>query len=326
MEIKPFEKAVTESNLLPLAATDIKTLQVNVGKLCNQACKHCHVEAGPGRKEVMTMETMKTCLDILRNSEIHAVDITGGAPEMNPNFRWFVGECRRLGRHVMVRSNLTILNEPGYKDLPDFFAEEGLEVVASLPCYTEENTDSQRGEGVFRRSIEAIKRLNSLGYGKEGSGLILNLVYNPGGAFLPSPQNALEAEYKRVLLENYGISFNNLFTIANMPIGRFLSYLISTGNYERYMGRLASSFNPLAAANVMCRNLLSVGWEGTLYDCDFNQMLEMAVNHGAPSHLKDFDLSKLSSRQIVTGIHCYGCTAGAGSSCGGATTTPPQSL
>ena len=320
MEIKQFDRALADSKLYPLTATGVNTMQVNVGRLCNQACRHCHVEAGPGRKEVMLKETMELCLDILKDTEIPTVDITGGAPEMNPDFRWFVEECVMLKRHVMVRSNLTILTETGYEGLPEFFAENHVEVIASLPCYTEGNTDSQRGEGVFRKSVEALKRLNSLGYGKEGSGLVLNLVYNPGGPFLPSSQKALETDYKRVLLESYGIAFNNLFTITNLPIGRFLAELNSSGNLRMYLDKLAASYNPCAAANVMCKQLLSVGWDGTLYDCDFNQMLGLSVNHGAPTHLKEFDLSTLSKRQIVTGIHCYGCTAGAGSSCGGATT------
>jgi len=263
---------------------------------------------------------MELCLDILRNSDIATVDITGGAPEMNPNFIWFVEECVKLGRHVMVRSNLTLLTEPGYEDMPGFFAENQVELIASLPYYMEQNTDSQRGKGVFQKSVAALKKLNALGYGIEGSGLILNLVFNPGGAFLPPSQKALEADYKREMQKRYGISFNNLFTITNLPVGRFLAYLNSSGNFEMYMGKLVASYNPSAATNVMCRNILSVGWDGTLYDCDFNQMLGLSVNHGAPSHLKEFDISMLSKRQIVTGIHCYGCTAGAGSSCGGATT------
>lgn len=320
MQLKPFETAIAESNLYPIKSTGISTLQVNVGKLCNQACRHCHVAAGPDRKEAMSKETMESCLDILRDSDIPTVDITGGAPEMNPNFIWFIEECMKLGRHVMVRSNLTILTEPGYEEMPAFFAQNNVEVVASLPYYMEQNTDSQRGKSVFQKSITALKRLNALGYGIEGSGLTLTLVFNPGGAFLPPSQRALEADYKREMWKRYGVSFNNLFTITNLPVGRFLSYLNSSGNFEKYMDRLVSSFNPSAAANAMCRNILSIGWDGRLYDCDFNQMLGMAVSHGAPSHLKEFDLSKLSKRQILTGIHCYGCTAGAGSSCGGATT------
>lgn len=319
MQLKPFENTIADSRLYPLTATGINTLQVNIGKVCNQACRHCHVEAGPGRKEFMAKETMGLCIEILKNSDIPGVDITGGAPEMNPNFKWFAEECRKLGRRAMVRSNLTILAEAGYDDMPAFFAENKVEVVASLPYYTEQNTDSLRGKGVFQKSLDALRRLNALGYGKEGSSLTLNLVFNPGGAFLPPSQRALETDYKRELQRRYGICFNNLFTITNMPIGRFLSYLNSSGNLDRYMERLVSSYNPMAAAGAMCRSILSVGWDGTLYDCDFNQMLGMSVNHGAPSHLKDFDLAKLVKRQIVTGFHCYGCTAGAGSSCGGAT-------
>lgn len=320
MQLKPFDKAIAESNLSPLTATGISIFQVNLGRLCNQACRHCHVDAGPDRKEVMTRGIMQRCIEILRDSDIPTVDITGGAPEMNPDFSWFVEECRELGMHVMVRSNLTILTEPGYEDIAAFLAENKVEVIASLPYYMEQNTDSQRGKGVFKKSIDALRVLNAIDYGKEGSGLILNLVFNPNGAFLPPSQKAIEADYKREMQRRYGISFNSLFTITNMPVGRFLSYLKTSGNFEMYMNRLLSSFNRSAAANVMCREILSVGWDGTLYDCDFNQMLGLSVNHGAPSNLKDFDLSMLSKRQIVTGLHCYGCTAGAGSSCGGATT------
>lgn len=320
MQLKPFDNSIAESNLYPLTSTGINTLQVNVGKLCNQACRHCHVDAGPARTEMMSRETMEICLDILRTSGIPTVDITGGAPEMNPEFRWFVQECVGLGCHVMVRSNLTILTEPGYEGLAGFFAENHVEIISSLPYYMEQNTDAQRGKGVFQKSIEALKALNSLGYGIEGSGLTLDLVFNPGGAFLPPSQKALEADYKREMHRRHGILFNNLFTITNLPVGRFLSYLRSSDNFDRYMERLVSSYNPCAAANVMCRNILSVGWDGRLYDCDFNQMLGITVNHGAPAHIRDFDHAKLTKRHIATGIHCYGCTAGAGSSCGGATT------
>jgi len=320
MQIKSFDKTISGNGLYPLTSGGINTLQVNLGRLCNQVCRHCHVGAGPDRKEVMSKETMGLCLDVLKDTGITAVDITGGAPEMNPNFRWLIEECRRLERQVMVRSNLTILQGPGYEDMPDFFAVNKVEVIASLPYYTEQNTDSQRGKGVFQKSIAALKRLNALGYGIDDSELSLNLVFNPGGAFLPPSQKALEADYKREMRKRFDVSFNSLFTITNLPVGRFLAYLNSSGNFERYMDRLVSSYNPSAAANVMCKSLISVGWDGTLYDCDFNQMLGMAVNHGAPSNIKDFDFSKLSNRQIVTGLHCYGCTAGAGSGCGGATT------
>ncbi|MBI5327136.1 MAG: arsenosugar biosynthesis radical SAM protein ArsS [Deltaproteobacteria bacterium] len=315
---KPFDNALLESRLYPLTATGISTFQVNVGKLCNQACKHCHVEAGPNRNEVMRKETMEACLTAIEKTDIPTIDITGGAPEMNPNFRWLVQEFRNRNRHVMVRSNLTILTEPDYKNLAEFFAENKIEVVASLPYYLEQTLDRQRGEGVFKKSIEAMKQLNSIGYGKEGSDLILNLVYNPAGAFLPPSQKPLEADYRREMFKRYGIAFNNLYTITNMPIGRFLKYLNISQNYNSYMEKLASTYNPNAASQVMCRYTLSVAWDGSLYDCDFNQMLGMTVNHGAPSNIKEFNLAKLCNRRIVTGTHCYGCTAGAGSSCGGA--------
>ena len=307
-----------ESRIYPLTATVITIFQVNVGRLCNQLCKHCHVNAGPDRKEIMQKHTMEICLGIIEKTDIPTVDITGGAPEMNPNFRWFVKEFSKRGRHVMVRSNLTILTEPDYKNLPEFFAENKVEVIASFPHYLEQTLDRQRGNGVFKKSIEALKQLNNIGYGKQDSGLVLNLVYNPAGAFLPPSQKALEVDYKREVLKRYGIIFNNLFTIANMPIGRFLNYLRASQNYDAYMQKLTSNYNPYAASQVMCRYTLSVGWDGSLYDCDFNQMLGMKVNHGAPSNIKAFDITRLCNRQIVTGIHCYGCTAGGGSSCGGA--------
>lgn len=307
-----------ESRIYPLTATGITIFQVNVGRLCNQLCKHCHVDARPDRKEIMQKNTMEACLGIIERTDIPTIDITGGAPEMNPNFRWFVKEFRRRGRHVMVRSNLTILTEPDYKNLPEFFAENKVEVIASFPHYLEQTLDRQRGSGVFKKSIEALKQLNNIGYGKQDSGLVLNLVYNPAGAFLSPSQKALEADYKREILKRHGIVFNNLFTIANMPIGRFLNYLRASQNYDAYMEKLTSNYNPDAASQVMCRYTLSVGCDGSLYDCDFNQMLGMRVNHGAPSNIKAFDIARLCNRQIVTGIHCYGCTAGGGSSCGGA--------
>ncbi|MBI5875950.1 MAG: arsenosugar biosynthesis radical SAM protein ArsS [Deltaproteobacteria bacterium] len=316
--LKPFDAALSESKLYPLTATGITVFQVNIGKLCNQACKHCHVEAGPGRKETMPKQIMQACLEALEKTDIPTVDITGGAPEMNPDFKWFVKEFRNRNRHVMVRSNLTILVEPDYKNLAEFFAENRVEVVASLPYYSEQTADRQRGAGVFKKSLEALKRLNGIGYGREDSGLVLNLVYNPAGAFLPPSQKSLEADFKRELLKRHGIIFNNLYTITNMPVGRFLNYLNASENYDGYMEKLISSYNPNAASQAMCRYTLSVAWDGSLYDCDFNQMLGMKVNHGAPSNIKEFDLNKLCNRRIATGIHCYGCTAGAGSSCGGA--------
>lgn len=302
-----------------LRAGKVEILQVNVGKMCNQVCKHCHVDAGPDRKEIMTKETMQYCLDVLQKTAIAKVDLTGGAPEMNPNFKWFVDEIKKLDRHVMVRSNLTILQANGFEDYADFMAKHNVEIISSLPYYKASFTDKQRGDGVFDKSIAAIKKLNELGYGKDNTALTLDLVYNPVGAFLPPSQHQLEQDYKRELLRNFGIVFNNLYTITNMPISRFLDYLIESGNYESYMQKLIDSFNPSAALNVMCKFTLSVGWDGALFDCDFNQMLEMNLNHGAPNHIRDFDLAKLEQRRIITGQHCYGCTAGAGSSCGGAT-------
>ena len=305
----------------PLRATGITVLQLNVGKLCNQTCRHCHVDAGPDRREIMTRETAEACVAALRQSEIPTVDITGGAPELNPNFRWLVEQSSLLGRHVMDRCNLTVLLLPAQTDLVDFLAQHEVEVVASLPYYLEHETDAQRGEGVFRKSIEALQRLNATGYGQPGTNLRLNLVYNPVGAFLPPAQHAIEADYKRELERRHGIVFNSLYTITNMPISRFLEFLLRTGNYERYMEKLVNAFNPAAVPGLMCRYTLSVGWDGSLYDCDFNQMLDLRVSDGAPANIRDFDAGRLNQRRIVIGQHCYGCTAGAGSSCGG-TTTP----
>lgn len=316
---KPFDESLAESGLHPLAATGIEIFQINVGKLCNQTCKHCHVDAGPDRTEVMTRETMESCLEALAQTEIPTVDITGGAPELNPHFRWLVGEVKKLNRHVIDRCNLSILLLPSQQGLAEFLAENQVEIVASLPYFVAERTDAQRGEGVFDKSIEALRKLNSLGYGEEDSGLVLNLVYNPTGAFLPPPQYSVEADFKRELHDRYGVVFNSLYAITNMPISRFLEFLLKTNNYGRYMQRLIQAYNPEAAAGAMCRNTISVGWEGTLYDCDFNQMLDTPVSFGAPAHIRDFAAGKLDFRRIATGQHCYGCTAGAGSSCGGTT-------
>lgn len=264
---------------------------------------------------------MQQCVDVLKaNSQLTTVDITGGAPEMNPNFRWFLEEITKLNRHVIVRCNLTIiLANKKYYDLPQFYKHHNVEVVSSLPFYTQDRTDRQRGNGVFEDSIKALQMLNAIGYGKQETGLILNLVYNPAGAFLPPSQTSLEKEYKQALMERYGIAFNNLFAITNLPISRFLDYLLQTGNYENYMEKLVNAYNPSAAENVMCRNTISIGWDGYLYDCDFNQMLELKLC-GASEHIKDFDLEELNKRNIIIGQHCYGCTAGAGSSCGGSVT------
>jgi radical SAM/Cys-rich protein len=290
--IVPFDDELEKSGLFPLTAMGVEVLQVNLGKMCNQTCKHCHVDAGPDRKEIMTKEIMEQCLHILDETKVPVVDLTGGAPEMNPNFKWFVKEIKKRNRHVIVRSNLTILMTRPFALYPQFFKDMGVEVVSSLPYFLEDRTDLQRGEGVFKKSIEALKKLNDLGYGKKDSGLILDLVYNPTGAFLPPAQSSIESEYKKELKERYEIVFNNLFTITNMPISRFLVYLIHSKNYDRYMKKLHSSYNPAAAVNVMCRTTLSVSWDGYLYDCDFNQMLELTVNHGAPVHINDFDFSQ----------------------------------
>lgn len=319
-EFTSFSQQLENLDLYPLKPTGLDIFQVNVGKMCNQVCKHCHVDAGPDRKEIMTRETMQMCLDALAKSDIQTVDLTGGAPEMNPDFRWFVEEIKKLGRHVMVRCNLTIIvANKKYHDLPEFFKKHNIEVVSSLPHYNRRRTDRQRGDGVFDQSIRALKMLNEVGYGKEGTGLVLNLVYNPSGAFLPDSQEALEADFKTALKEDFDIEFNNLFAITNLPISRFLDYLLASGNYESYMASLVDAFNPVAAGNVMCRSTLSISWDGYIYDCDFNQMLDLKVK-GAPVHVRDFDPAKLASREIIVNQHCYGCTAGAGSSCGGEVT------
>lgn len=319
-----FDAKLLASGLFPLTATGVATLQVNVGKKCNQACKHCHVDAGPNRTESMTAETAALCVDVLRRfPEIATLDITGGAPELNPNFRYLATEARKLNRHVIDRCNLTILFEPEQETLAHFLAENHIEVTASLPYYLAARTDAQRGLGVFDLSVEGLRLLNSLGYGKPDSGLLLNLVYNPTGAFLPPDQTAMETEYKTELAKRYGIVFNHLYTITNLPIARFRHFLERTNNYVRYMDKLEGAFNPGAAQNVMCRGLVSVGWDGVLYDCDFNQMLDLPLETdgsaaNALPHIRDFDAWALARRRIVTGSHCLGCTAGAGSSCGGA--------
>ncbi len=318
--VESFEDQIRAAGLPPLRAEGIHTFQLNLGKMCNQVCVHCHVDAGPDRKEIMTPETMRHCLDALTRTDAAVVDLTGGAPEMNPDFRWLVEQIRGLGRSVMVRSNLTILVANGFEDIPAFLAKHRAVVVASLPCYSSENTDAQRGRGVFDRSIRAIGKLNTLGYGRPDSGLELNLVYNPVGSSLPPDQAGLQADYKRELKRQHGIVFNRLFTITNVPINRYLDFLIESGCYEDYMRRLVGAFNSQAARNVMCRTMLSVSWDGRLYDCDFNQMLDLDINHGLPGHIRDFDPTALATREVCTGNHCYACTAGAGSSCTGATT------
>ena len=303
---------------LPLLTTErIDQLQVNVGKLCNQTCAHCHVDAGPDRRESMSRETAGKVIDLLRRHDIRTLDITGGAPELNPQFRFLVDEATKLGRRIIDRCNLTVLMLPGQANLVSYLAERRVEVNASLPSFRPPGTDAQRGDGVFGKSIAALRKLNDAGYGK-GTGLVLDLVHNPVGAFLPGTQISLERDYRRELSARYGIVFDHLHVITNMPISRFLEFLERSGNTERYMELLVRSFNPAAAGGVMCRTYLSVGWDGTLYDCDFNQMLALPVDHGAPRTLDTLLASNDLSRRVRTGLHCFGCTAGAGSSCGGA--------
>jgi len=304
----------------PLKSTGIQIFQLNIGKLCNQTCSHCHVDAGPDRKEEnMDRATLERCLEIIgATPSIITVDITGGAPEMNPHFRWFVEECTKLGKQVIDRCNLTIIMaNKKYHDMPEFLAKHKVQVVSSLPYFSKKRTDSQRGDGVFEDSIKALQMLNEVGYGKEGTGLELHLVYNPSGAFLPGDQDQLEAEFKRQLGRKYDIVFNNLFAITNLPIARFLEYLIESENYKTYMQALVEAFNPATVMGLMCRNTISVSWDGHLYDCDFNQMLDLKVAVPGSTHLDTFDANKLQERNIVLNQHCYGCTAGAGSSCGG---------
>ena len=305
-----------------LRRTRTEILQVNVGKLCNLTCVHCHVNAGPKRKEVMTRETIDRIVDWLATTQIPIVDLTGGAPEMIPDFRYFIERARELqpSRHVIDRCNLTILLERGYEDLGEFLAMNKVDIIASMPCYSPENVNAQRGDGVFEGSIAALQLLNWLGYGTDPE-LPLHLVYNPVGAFLPPPQVELEADYKRELKKHFGIAFNNLYTITNLPIGRFASYLRHNNKLEEYMELLIRAFNPATIEGLMCRNTISVGWRGEVYDCDFNQQLRMQWFRNGESErlfLWDIDPGSLEGREIMTGNHCFGCTAGAGSSCGGA--------
>jgi radical SAM/Cys-rich protein len=304
-------------NGFALKASGIETLQVNVGKLCNQACKHCHVDASPKRTEIMPRAVVEDCLNALRKYKIPTLDITGGAPELNPDFRYFVREARNAGARVIVRHNLTVMFEKDQEDLPEFFAENEIEVVSSLPYFLGAQTDAQRGAGVFDKSIRALKKLNAAGYGRREK-LVLNLVYNPVGAFLPPAQEAIERDFKRELSTRHDVTFNNLLTITNMPIARYLEWLRRSKNEHVYMQKLVNAFNPATVDALMCRALVSVDWRGNLYDCDFNQMLDLTLESGAPQTIADFDPAKLANRQIVTGAHCFGCTAGAGSSCGGA--------
>ncbi len=314
-----FGAKMKEVGLFPLMPTNLEIFQINMGKMCNQTCKHCHVDAGPDRREIMTRETMEKILKVLATSTTHTVDLTGGAPEMNPQFRWFVEQLSQLNKKIIVRCNLTIIMaNKSYHDLPAFYKKHNIHIISSLPYYDKDKTDRQRGDGVFQDSISALKLLNSLGYGKEGTGLKLDLVYNPAGAFLPGNQAALESDFKKELMRLFNIEFNQLFAITNMPISRYLDYLIESENYEGYMEKLVNAFNPTAAKGVMCRNTISISWDGFLYDCDFNQMLDMKIN-GGRVHLDQYEEASMNTRSIILNQHCYGCTAGAGSSCGGET-------
>ena len=316
----PFANQLSNNGFPNLQPIPIEIFQLNIGKLCNQTCAHCHVDAGPDRKEEnMSKETLQRCLDVIATvPSIHTVDITGGAPEMNAHFRWFVEECTKLGKQFINRCNLTIIKaNKKYHDLPEFFKKHNVHVISSLPYFSKSRTDSQRGDGVFEDSIKALQMLNEVGYGMEGTDLKLDLVYNPSGAFLPADQMTLEAEFKRQLKKKFDIEFNQLFAITNLPIARFLDYLIESENYEEYMEKLVNAFNPSTILGLMCRNTISVSWDGYLYDCDFNQMLDLKVATKKSQHLKDFDYDTLMKRDIVLNQHCYGCTAGAGSSCGG---------
>ena len=317
-ELPTFAQKIKETNQFPLKPKPLEILQINVGYMCNQVCAHCHVDAGPDRKEIMTQETMQQCLEVIKKTGAHTLDLTGGAPEMNPNFRWFVEEASKAGiKDFIVRSNLTIIRaNKKYYDLPEFFKKHNVHVVSSMPHWTRGKTDKQRGDGVFDKSIEALKMLNDVGYGKEGTGLKLDLVYNPSGAFLPGDQSGLESDFKKALFEDFGIEFNSLFAITNLPISRFLDYLIASENYEDYMYALVEAYNPMAVENVMCTNTISVSWDGWLYDCDFNQMLNLKVASKV-KHISEYNEELLLNRNIIINQHCYGCTAGAGSSCQG---------
>jgi radical SAM/Cys-rich protein len=312
-----FEKRIAKLGYDGLGSQKIEILQVNLGLRCNQQCIHCHLETSPSRTEMMEWPIMESVLEVARSVHCQLIDLTGGAPELNPHFRRFVKALRKEGHQVQVRTNLTVLQEPDMEDLPQFFREYGIQLVASMPCYLEENVCAQRGQEVYGKSIKAIKCLNSLGYGIELS-LPLSLVYNPGGPFLPPLQSVLEADYRRELGQRFGIVFNRLLSITNMPLGRFRRHLDRQKQEESYLQLLRKSFNPQTVEGLMCRHQLSVGWDGALYDCDFNLALGLLIDHGAPDHIQCFDLIELSKRRIVTGEHCFGCTAGAGSSCAGA--------
>ena len=305
-----------DSDFPRLRRARLHTLQMNLGYLCNLSCTHCHVNAGPKRTELMTREIMQIALQFAADYHLETLDLTGGSPEMNPYFKWLVQEAKQQGLHIMDRCNPTILMEPGYQDTAEFLAEQQVEIIASLPCYLEDNVDAQRGRGVFKASIEALQKLNALGYGRPGSGLILNLVFNPQGIALPPPQAQLEEAYRQFLNEQFGLRFNNLFTITNMPIQRFGAVLLAKGQFDDYMNLLKQAYQPANLDKVMCRNLLSVDWQGYVYDCDFNQMLDLPLA-GRRTHLRDLLENMPDAMPITVADHCYGCTAGQGSSCTG---------
>ena len=314
---RPTFRAMLARHGIQLRRAPLSELQVNVGRLCNQACNHCHVDAGPKRTEIMTWETMQRVLAWAKRAHVKGVDVTGGAPEINPHFREFVDAFLALGATVTSRCNLTVLLHPGQEDLKHWYAARRVRIVASLPCYTRENVEAQRGDGVFEKSVIALRRLNAVGYGRAPE-LVLDLVYNPGGAFLPGDQAKLEGDYKQRLRDDFGIEFNRLFTIANQPINRFAHYLERTGQYDKYTQLLLENFNAGTVPELMCRHLLSVDWLGRVYDCDFNQMLDLPLAGHTPRYLWDIDADTLAGTPIATGPHCFACTAGAGSSCGGA--------
>ena len=317
-ELPTFAKKIKETNQFPLRPKKLEILQINLGYMCNQVCAHCHVDAGPDRKEIMSRETMQQCLELIKKTTAHTLDLTGGAPEMNPNFRWFVEEASKVGiKDVIVRSNLTIIRaNKKFYDLPEFFKKHNIHIVSSMPHWTRGKTDKQRGNGVFDQSIKALQMLNEVGYGVKGSELKLDLVYNPSGAFLPGDQMALEKDFKKALKNDFNIDFHHLFAITNLPISRFLDYLIASENYEEYMETLIDAYNPAAVKNVMCTHTLSVSWEGWLYDCDFNQMLDLKLASSI-KHISEYNEELIQDRDIIINQHCYGCTAGAGSSCQG---------
>lgn len=316
-----FQATLAAHSWASLQPAALEIFQINVGKLCNMTCRHCHVDAGPDRtQEVMSRDTIEACLNALDQTQAHTVDLTGGAPELNPHFRYLVDQCILRGKQVIDRCNLTVLLLPTMQDLPEWLAEREVEIVCSLPHYRQRNTDAQRGDGTFEKSIAALKRLNAVGYGQGNPQRRLTLVSNPVGAFLSSHQASLEQEWKTGLRKHHGITFDRLISLNNMPISRYLEWLEQSGNLQAYLERLVNAFNPATITGLMCRNTLSVSWDGRLFDCDFNQMLDLECqpDHQAAMHIRDFNLQWLHQRRIVTGRHCFGCTAGAGSSCGGA--------